>query len=153
MNFLSMRDVLGGILLILVGIGTVIEGSTLTIGHLTQMGAGYFPIVLGCILAGLGILLTAGGLLSREGHGDDHAPLVKPDWRGCCAIIAGVLAFLLVGGRFGLAPGTFACVLISALGDRSTSAKGALILAIAVTAFTVGLFWYLLRIQFPILRW
>ncbi len=149
----SKQDMLGGILLILIGIGTVLEGSTLTIGHLTAMGAGYFPIVLGCILAVLGVVLLAGGVMARASTTSALTGFVKPDWRGCSAIVGGLLAFLIVGWRFGLAPATFACVVISSLGDRNTTLKGALILAVAVTIFTVGLFSYVLMIQFPVWQW
>jgi hypothetical protein len=148
------QDMLGGILLILIGIGTVVEASSLTIGHLTSMGAGYFPIVLGSILAGLGVVLLVASVLARAGGASGTLiGFVKPDWRGCGAIVAGLLAFLVIGWRFGLAPATFACVLISSLGDRSTTLKGGLILAAAVTVFTVGLFSYVLLIQFPAWRW
>jgi hypothetical protein len=148
----SKQDVLGGLLLLLIGAGTVWEARGLSIGHLTEMGAGYFPIVLGCILAFLGVVLLAGGLMSRTGS-EDGAKFIKPDWRGCSAIVGGLLAFLIAGWRFGLAPATFSCVLIAAMGDRDTTLKGALMLATAMTVFTVGLFAYGLQIQFPVWRW
>ena len=78
--------------------------------------------------------------------------------RGCCfagwaCILAGPLAFILFGSYFGLIPGTFACVFVSALGDREATIKSSAILAAVITVFGVGLFSYLLQIPMPLLAW
>ena len=59
-----------------------------------------------------------------------------------------VLAFAGV-----LLPATFACVFVSALGDRDTTLKGAAILSASVTVFGILLFSYLLKVSMPILKW
>jgi len=94
-----------------------------------------------------------GGLMSRSTAETDTAPLPAPDWRGCGAIVIGVLSFIILGEYFGLGPATFVCVLISALGDRTMTLLGAFVLALAMTAVAAGLFVYLLQVQFPIVRW
>ena len=76
-----------------------------------------------------------------------------PDWRGGAAILFGVLAFLLVGEHFGLAPAVFCCALISGLGDRTSTVRSALTLAALLTVFCVGLFSYVLQLQFPVFHW
>ena len=50
-------------------------------------------------------------------------------------------------------PGTFACVFVSALGDRESTWLGSIILATVVTVFGVGLFSYFLQVPMPILTW
>ena len=64
----------------------------------------------------------------------------------------GVLAFIIVGQFFGMAPAIVSCVFISALGDRTSTIKGAAILAVFLTIFAVVLFSYLLQLPFPIVR-
>lgn len=152
MRLTSMQDLLGGLLLTLVGVGAVLEAHTLTIGSLTHMGSGYVPLVFGYVLAGIGVVMAAGAFLIRAAPAEGTA-FVPTDWRGCAAIVAGLLSFLGVGWYFGLAPATFCCVLIAAFGDRTTTVRGALILAAAMTVFTVGLFAYILQIQIPVLQW
>jgi len=51
-----------------------------------------------------------------------------------------------------MAPATFACVFIAALGDRTATFKGSFLLAAGVTFFGVLLFAYLLKVPFPIFR-
>ena len=50
-------------------------------------------------------------------------------------------------------PATFACVFVSALGDRETTLKGAVVLSAGVTIFGILLFSYVLKISMPILKW
>ena len=45
------RDYLGGVLMIALGLGAALEGSTYSIGSLSRMGPGFFPVALGVILA------------------------------------------------------------------------------------------------------
>ena len=46
----------------------------------------------------------------------------------------------------------FACVFVSALGDKTATYKSSFVLALGVTFFGVLLFHYLLNIPFPLLR-
>ena len=114
-----------------------------------QVGAGFFPLALSLLLAGLGATIAL--LAPRQpAH---QATAAAPDWRGWSCIIAGMAAFLALGYAFGLAPGTFACVLISSVGDRQTRPFAALILAACVTAIGVFVFSHLLQVPFPVLQW
>jgi hypothetical protein len=157
-DFVRRRDSWAGLLLLVVGLGAVLEGQSLSIGSLTDMGPGYFPTVLGVILAcvGLAIAATASTVETAETASAEvvialHDRIDPPDWRGIAAIVAGVVAFLVLGRYAGLIPATFACILVSALGDRVMSLRAALLLATIMTAVAVGLFHYGLQVQFPLL--
>jgi hypothetical protein len=50
-------------------------------------------------------------------------------------------------------PATFAIVFISALGDRHNTFLSAATLALTMTAISVVVFWWLLKVQFPLLTW
>jgi hypothetical protein len=52
-------------------------------------------------------------------------------------------------GDDGFIPATFACVYVSALGDRTATWKSALVLAAVVTVFGVAV----LQIPMPLFRW
>jgi hypothetical protein len=137
------------------GVMTLIGALALTqvhsIGTLMHMGPGFFPMTLGVLLVFLGILIAINGLTSPPDQ-DDQVEAKKNEWRGWGCIIAGPILFMVFGEYGGMAPATFACVFVSALGDRTATWKGSLILALAVTVFGVLLFSYLLKIPFPIIR-
>ena len=65
----------------------------------------------------------------------------------------GVLAFIVLGGPFGLGPATFACVFVAAWGDRGATLRGSLLLAAAATAVAAVVFSWLLKFQLPLVRW
>lgn len=155
-DLVRRRDAWAGMLLLVVGLAVVLESRSLSVGSLTEMGPGYFPMVLGAILAciGLAVAATASAAEAASGAASTlalHDRIMPPDWRGICAIVTGVVAFLVLGRYAGLIPATFACVLISALGDRVMSLRAALTLAVVMTAVAVGLFHYALQVQFPLL--
>jgi len=150
--FKIRKDYYAGGLMILIGLVAAIEGQNYTIGTLRQMGPGFFPVALGVLLIFLGLLI-AGTSLGESADGDDSVLPEKLEWRGWFCILAGPALFIIFGKLGGLMPATFACVFISALGDRSTTVKSAAILAAGVTVFGVLLFAYLLKMPMPVLKW
>lgn len=145
----NKREVLGGATIAIFGVLAVIEGRRLGVGTLTQMEPGFVPLSLGALLLLLGVVMAFGAETASE----EVVLLEKTEWRGWLCIIAGVAAFLLVGPRGGMVPAAFLCVFISALGDRTASIKGALLLAAGVTAFGAVLFHYFLTIPMPLFWW
>lgn len=149
-----VHDFGAGVLVSLVGAGAVVMGVGYGIGTLRQMQPGFFPVVLGAILICIGLTLGITALRHRARR-DATLPLALglPDWRGCAFIIGGVVAFLVIGGVAGLFPGAFACVFISALGDRTTGWRRALVLALCVAILGSLFFTEVLQVQMPLLTW
>ena len=148
---LAKRNRYGGLLIALVGIGAILQARQYTIGTLLDMGSGFFPLVLGVILVGCGITIALGSSVHEEEPGS--TPIDRADWRGWLCILGGLLCFLFIGGRFGMFPGTATCVFVAAMGDRTTTWRGALILALAVSTVGTLLFFYGLRVQLPAFTW
>ncbi|QTL02550.1 tripartite tricarboxylate transporter TctB family protein [Aquabacter sp. L1I39] len=152
-HFLTWRDLYGGVLLLLLGIGAVVEGLSHQVGNLFRMGTGYFPIILGVTLGCIGAAIAIGTLMKGGGttqlEPGEHFHL--PDVRGFVAIVGGILAFIGLAEFVGFAPATFALVFISAMGDRTMTLKAALVLASVMTGVLIGLFWYALQI--PLKLW
>jgi hypothetical protein len=150
MRSVELKDLLGGLLMLVLGIGMATQASHYEIGSLRRMGPGFFPLALGVILAGTGGLI----LLSAF-----RAPLAaaraqfRPEWRGWICILVGLAAFALLGRHAGLLPATFATVFIAALGDRQNSILVASITAAAMTLICLIVFWWQLKVPLPLLPW
>jgi len=151
-NFVRKRDFYAGGLVILFGLVMALRGPTYNLGTLMHMGPGFLPTALGIILIGLGIAIAGTALGVPEGQDEDIFP-AHPEWWGWACILAGPLCFILFGSYFGLIPGIFACVFVSALGDRTATLKNSFLLAAFVTVFGVALFSYLLQIPMPLMAW
>jgi putative Ca2+/H+ antiporter (TMEM165/GDT1 family) len=120
------------------------------------MGPGFFPTMLGILLALIGIAIAVPALAAAAQGSEQQDESILPEhpqwWAWLCILLSPVL-FILFGRYFGMIPGTFACVFIAALGDRNRTWKATIILATVVTVFGVALFSYLLQVPMPILTW
>ncbi|MGH6741943.1 MAG: tripartite tricarboxylate transporter TctB family protein, partial [Bradyrhizobium sp.] len=114
------------------------------------------PTVLGVLLIILGIAIaSAASVGTVEGGQVDEGNLLPPhpQWFAWLCILAGPALFVVFGSVGGMMPATFACVFVSALGDREATWKSSLILAAGITIFGVLLFHYLLQLPMPVLEW
>jgi hypothetical protein len=150
-RFRIKRDYYAGGLMLLLGVGAAYTGTGYKFGTLARMGPGFMPVMLGIVLAFLGILIAGTALGSSEDDGKRFLP-DNPQWFGWLCIIGGPIMFIILGQFAGMIPAVFACVFVCALGDKTATYKSSLVLAAGVTVFGVLLFHYLLSIPFPLLR-
>jgi len=144
------KDYYGGGLMIVIGLGAVACGADYQIGSLRQMGPGFFPVAVGVLLAMIG---GAIGLQASLSAPVDKKVARTAEWRGWLCIVSALIAFVIIGAHGGLLPATFAVVFISALGDRKNRLKDALVLALALVVVSVLVFWWALKVQFPLFQW
>lgn len=151
MRRINRRDFYCGLLLMFIGIGAAAESLNYQIGTLARMGPGYLPLALGILLT-----LTGGVIMvtpsAETGKGDPNMSISRDRIRPWALVTLGLIAFVVLGQHSGLVLATFALIFISALGDRTTSVKAALLLAAGVTVTAVGVFHYALQMQFPLFR-
>ena len=148
------KDYYGGALLMIVGISASYASVSYRIGQLSSMGPGYFPFVLGILIAVTGALIAITARSGTEakaaaGHGGHGLP----DPRGCICILLATVAFYFAGEYFGLLPATFAITFISALGDRDNTWRQSLVLAIAMMVVAAVVFHWALQLQMPLYKW
>src|SRR3569833_4626565 len=145
------KDYYGGGLMLLLGLGTIWKGFDYHIGTLSRMGPGYFPVIVGAVLALMGALIALGARSAAAPGKAKQAP--PPEWRGWFCVVAATVAFIVLGRYGGLLPATFAVVFIAALGDRQNTIKSAILLAIAMVVVCLIVFSWALQLQFPLFRW
>jgi len=134
---------IGGICAIAIGAFAIWEGAGYTIGTARQMGPGYFPVVLGGMLVGLGLLLVVQGLLGRA------EPAERTDLRALAVIVAAIAAFALLVERAGLVPAVLALVIIGSGAAGRFRPVPVLLLAAAMSALSYLVFSVLLGLPLP----
>ena len=145
---LNKDRVSAGLLLIL-GLAISVQGASYHLGNLTHMGAGFVPVMLGVVIALVGVAI---GVTAEPG--DFGTAEKKPtEWRGWLCVLGGVVAFVVFGTWGGLVPATFLSVFIAALGDRQNSVRDAVLLAVGITIAGVAIFVYGLKMTFPMFSW
>ena len=150
-RFKLKRDYYAGGLMVVIGVGAAMIGTGYKFGTLARMGPGFMPVMLGVVLAFLGILIAGTALMSSEPDDSKFLP-ANPQWFGWLCILGGPVLFIILGQYAGMIPAVFACVFVCALGDKTATYKSSAFLAAGVTVFGVLLFHYLLSIPFPLLR-
>ena len=151
-NLLLKKDFYAGLAMVLLGGAVTLNSSTYNLGTFMHMGPGMFPFMLGILMTFVGVLIFISGLLTPLEQGERILP-ESMEWRGWACILAGPLMFILFGQLFGMVAGTFMCVFVSALGDRTATLKGSAILAACITVAGAFLFSYILKVPFPLFRW
>jgi hypothetical protein len=141
----NKQDVLAGLLFAAIGAVTVIAALDYPFGTSRNIGPGYFPVMLGCVLVLLGGAIAFKGLaLTAEPVG---ALAVRP----LILVTAAVVAFGLLIRPTGLAVATVALVVISSLAGREFSLLRVVLLSIGLVALSAGIFIYLLGL--PMSLW
>lgn len=156
-ELVGKRDFYAGGLMMLLGLGIALKGSSYRAGTLMHMGPGFLPTALGVLLVLLGIAIAVAGLSSSsstDGHGEDQSILPEhPQWWAWFCILMSPICFIFFGRYFGMIPATFSSVFIAAVGDKNSTWLSSIILAIVITIFGVALFSYFLQVPMPILTW
>lgn len=137
-------DICGGAVLALLGLGVAINaGLRLDFGTLRAMGPGFFPTVLGAMLA----LLGASVAVPAWRRGADTLTI---RWGDAAAVIAAILIFGLGMSRLGVVLACFLAVLIASLPAPHPGWRWRLVLACAVTVLTYVVFILGLRMSLPV---
>lgn len=155
MNIKSQKDFFAGLMFMVVGVAFAWGSSTYSIGNGARMGPGYFPLVLGVLLAILGGVITFLSLVVETVDGDKVGAFA---WRPLIFIILANLVFgACIGGlpSIGLPPlgmiaGIFLLTFISSNAGTEFNFKEISILAIILSVLSYLAFILLLKLQFPV---
>ena len=155
MDIKSQKDFFSGLMFMGVGIAFAWGASTYTIGQGARMGPGYFPLMLGVVMALLGMAITFKSLVVEVEGGDK---IGKFAWRPLCYIIAANLLFgVLLGGlpsiklpAMGMIAAIYGLTIVSANAGTEFKLKEVLILATILAVGSYLAFIKLLKLQIPV---
>ena len=155
MGIKSQKDFFSGLMFIVVGVAFAWGATSYKVGEGARMGPGYFPLVLGVLLAILGGIVAFKSLVIETENGDKIGSFA---WRPLVFIILANLAFgVLLGGlpsiklpAMGLIAAIFALVYLSRLADGKFFARETTILAVVLAVGSYATFILLLKLQLPL---
>jgi hypothetical protein len=154
-NIKSQKDFFSGLMFIVVGAAFALGASSYSIGTGARMGPGYFPLVLGVLLAIIGIAVTFTSLVVETEDGDKVG---KFAWKPLFFIITANLVFgACIGGLpviglkpLGLIVGIYLLTYIASHAGDEHKFKEVAVLATVLALLSYVAFIVLLKLQFPV---
>jgi hypothetical protein len=141
----SSQDFLTGCAFIAFGVATVVLAREYPLGSAARMGPGYFPTLLGVLLAGIGVLVLIRSLASTGGGnvGRLHPWLLL-------RVLVAVAAFAVLLNPLGLVTTAVIVVLLAASAGHEFRWGEALFAAVALALFSYVLFVWGLNQPIPV---
>jgi hypothetical protein len=140
----SQSDFWCGLLFLAIGVVVVVLAQRYRVGTAARMGPGFFPSLLGALLAFLGLMLAIPALLI------DGERLPKLPLRPLALVLLGIAMFGVALEHLGFAVAVVMLVLISGLADPDLRPIEAAGLALFLAVFSVGIFVGLLGMPLPL---
>jgi predicted outer membrane lipoprotein len=155
MKIKSQRDFFSGLMFMAVGFAFAWGATTYTIGEGARMGPGYFPLVLGLLLAALGAFIVFEAVVVET---EDGEPIGKWAWKPLGFIIGANLLFgVLLGGlpsiglpAMGMIVAIYGLTFVAALAGEEFNTKEVVILATILAIGSYLAFIVLLKLQFQV---
>jgi hypothetical protein len=151
----SQRDFFSGVMFGVVGLAFALGARSYNLGTGARMGPGYFPLLLGILLALLGLLIIFNSFRSKAVGGDK---IGKWAWKPLGFVLGANLAFgVLLGGlpsiklpSMGLIAGIYVLTIVASLAGQNFKLRNVLILATVLAIGSYLAFIVLLKLQIPV---
>ena len=151
----SQKDFFSGLMFMAVGVAFAWGATTYTVGEGARMGPGYFPLMLGVLMAILGAAVTFKSLVVESVGGDK---IGKWAWKPLIFVILANLSFgaLLAGvptlkiPAFGLIVAIYALTFIASVAESGWKFKNTFVLATVLAIGSYIAFVVVLKLQFPV---
>lgn len=155
MRIKSQKDFFAGLLYLGVGSAFAVGATNYTIGTGARMGPGYFPLLLGIILAIIGAVVAFKALVVETPDGD---PIGKWGWRPLILVILANFVFgILLGGiptfgvpAMGMIVAIYALTIVAASAGREFKWLEVLILGTILAVGSWFAFVWGLKLQFQV---
>ena len=155
MQIKSQKDFFSGLMFMAVGGAFAWGATTYSVGTGARMGPGYFPLMLGVLLAVMGMVVTFKALVVETVGGDK---IGKWAWKPLFFIIGANLLFgVCLGGLpsvglqpLGLIVGIYGVTFVASMAESGWKVKNTFILATILAVLSYVAFVKLLKLQFPV---
>ena len=149
-----LDDLVAGGIFVVLGLAFAIGARGYELGTAFRMGPGYVPLVLGGLLALLGLGIIGVGVArwrAAEGEalGESHHGAVP--WRAIALLTASIFVFGAGVDPLGLVPALLVTTFLAGLADRDNSVLAAVVIAVGLTAACVVIFVLLLQLRLPLI--
>jgi uncharacterized membrane protein YidH (DUF202 family) len=138
------KDLLAGLMFLAFGIGASVIAHGYTLGTLTRMGSGFFPTVIGVLIAIMGLIIAIRAILKPE----SSEPVPTIEFRPVIFIALAIIVFGILIDDYGLVAALAALIVIARLAGREGSLAELALMVVVLITVVIGIFIYALNIHF-----
>jgi len=142
----NVRDIAAGSFFVCAGAAFILNATkTLDFGNATQMGPGYFPVLLAGILCFLGLAIALQAFRS------EWSSVGVIPWRAAFLVGLAPITFATALEPLGLLPALLISIFLASLSSRKVSLGMAVLITVVLTTFCVVIFSYALGLPIPLI--
>ncbi|WP_295525133.1 tripartite tricarboxylate transporter TctB family protein [uncultured Pseudacidovorax sp.] len=151
----SQADFFSGVMFMAVGATFAVGSTNYTVGDGARMGPGYFPLMLGVLLALIGAVISLQAMVVETADG---GKIGRWAWKPLAFVLGANLAFgVLLGGlpsiglpAMGLIIAIFALTIIASMAGNQFNLRDSLILAVVLAVGSYLAFIVALKLQIQV---
>jgi hypothetical protein len=147
MRIRNHRDFWSGVLFIATGLLFMVLSRQYNLGTAAKMGPGYFPTILGGLMAALGVLIMLPAFAKRG----PEVRVDKVDFKSIVLILVAVAVYAATLPKLGFIVSLFLLIMISSLASHEFKLTTSLISSVVLLVFSWLVFVKGLELQFPFL--
>ena len=118
----------------MVGVLLMLESQIYPIGSMLGMGPGYFPLIVGALMALVGLGLVVQAFL-RTGE-----KVPRPALKPLALVTVSLFVFAVTLDRLGLALSTVILIVLSRIASAQSTVRGTIVLSVVMVALAILIF-------------
>lgn len=139
----NQKDFGAGCIFVLAGAGFAIGAMGYRVGDAARMGPGWFPLWIGVLLVLIGLVTAISSLRANA----SPEQVKRPGFASLAWILGAVVLFGMLLQPAGLVVSLLVLVVVSSMGSHEFRWRTAIINAVVLTVFSVGVFIHGINLQ------
>lgn len=150
-GFLKNKDLLAGIMFMVIGIVFAVGAYNYQMGTAARMGPGFFPRILGFIMAGLGVIIAGIGLKNQAQFAASEG--IGWTWKPVIILTLAVVLFGFTLPTLGMIIAISLLTFISGIAAHDKNYRELAMITVIMCIFCAGVFIWGLKLQMKLFPW
>ena len=150
-GFLKNKDLLAGLMFIVIGVVFWVGAGNYQMGSAARMGPGWFPSVLGAIMTFLGVLIAGLGLKNQAQWTATEG--IGWTWRPVIILTAAVVLFGFALPTLGMVVAIIFLTFVSGIAAHDKEYKSLAMITVIMCIFCAAVFVWGLKLQMKLFPW
>ena len=150
-SFLKNKDLLAGLMFIVIGVVFFVGAYNYQMGTAARMGPGYFPRILGGVMAVLGVIVAGIGLKNQAQWAATDG--IGWTWKPVIILTAAVVLFGATLPSLGMVIAIILLTIISGISAHDKNYRELAIITVIMCLFCAAVFVWGLKLQMKLFPW